>query len=197
MPTLKHVIRHIGAFHAQDADFNICCGISGCPRTYQKFHSYRQHIYRCHREILDGIDDDQSQGSPVTIEEPLIEDLDCTISESEVPDSYENSHTILSKKEAGLFLIKTKEIYKVPQSTLDSLVGDISTIVESTIKHIEKRVKMELEERGISVTKELQEIFNFPHINKVFQGLHTEFLQKKFLRENYNFVVSLCLCAKR
>ena len=49
-PTMDGVVRHIGAVHAHQADFSICCGIGGCPRTYKKFHSYRQHMLRHHKE---------------------------------------------------------------------------------------------------------------------------------------------------
>ena len=44
-PTLKGVVRHVGKLHAHEAGFRVCCGVSGCPRTYTKFHSYRKHMY--------------------------------------------------------------------------------------------------------------------------------------------------------
>ena len=52
-PTLKAVIRHIGAVHSHDAFFHVYCGIEGCPRTYKSFHSYKKHMYLKHRDILD------------------------------------------------------------------------------------------------------------------------------------------------
>ena len=151
-------------------------------RNICKIHSYRQHIlHRCYREDLDGIG--QVHENPDSPEEAIEESPAAEACEK--LDSSEDYCRILSKKEAGLFLI---EIYKVPQSTLDSLIGDIFTRVESTVKYI---AKMELEAGGIRMTKELEALFNSPYINQVFQGLHTEFLQKCFLRENFNFEVSL------
>lgn len=50
-PTLKAVIRHIGAVHGYDPNFFLCCGINGCPRTYNNFHSFRQHFRRKHIDL--------------------------------------------------------------------------------------------------------------------------------------------------
>ena len=52
--SLKTVLRHVGRVHSHVANFHICCGINGCPRTFRKFVSYRQHLYRHHRETLSG-----------------------------------------------------------------------------------------------------------------------------------------------
>ena len=51
--SLKVVMHHIGSVHMHEAGFHICCGIDGCPRTYKNFASYRQHLYRVHRDVLD------------------------------------------------------------------------------------------------------------------------------------------------
>lgn len=50
-PTLKAVIRHIGAVHGYDPNFFICYGINGCPPTYNNFHSFRQHFRRKHIDL--------------------------------------------------------------------------------------------------------------------------------------------------
>lgn len=180
-PTMKHVLRHIGAVHAHDASFHVCCGIAGCPRTYKKFHSYRQHLYRHHRDAIDGI----TSSTPA---HNSFEDDNYSDSKVTSPDDVSDSVAFLSKKEAGLFLLKTKEVYKVSQSNLDSLIDDISTIVDLTVKHLEDNVHNELKRRGIEMNTELRQIFQSPRVNHIFQA---EFLRKKFVRENLNLVVSL------
>jgi len=99
--------------------------------------------------------------------------------------------TALSRREAAMFLLKTKEIHKVSQSHLGGLIGDISFIVESTVQQLEKKVEGALENRGVGMNDDLRQIFHSPLVNDPFQGLHTEYLQKKYFREKFNLVVSL------
>jgi len=51
--SMKRVMRHIGALHAHEAGFHICCGIAGCSRTYKNFASFQKHLYRIHRDVLE------------------------------------------------------------------------------------------------------------------------------------------------
>lgn len=51
--TLKGVVRHIGAVHSYEASFHITCGVSGCPRTYRSFFSYKKHMFLKHRDIME------------------------------------------------------------------------------------------------------------------------------------------------
>lgn len=185
-PTMKAIVRHIGAVHAQDAGFHVCCGIAGCPRTYSKFHSYRQHLYRHHREALDGISPDASAG----VEDDQSGGCSDTISVGSDSPSDRDDHSPLSMKQAGLFLLKAKEIYKISQSNLESLIGDILTIVDLTVNHLEDKVRLELDSIGIGMNNELRQVFHSPQLSGIFQGLHTEFRLKKFIRENLKLVVS-------
>ena len=56
--TLKGVIRHLGAVHSHES---ITCGLEGCPRSYANFHSYKKHMYKNHRDILEVDDEAASQ----------------------------------------------------------------------------------------------------------------------------------------
>ena len=47
--TLVKLIQHIGLVHAHQPDFRITCGVSDCQSSFNKFHSYRQHVYRKHK----------------------------------------------------------------------------------------------------------------------------------------------------
>ncbi|KAL1475607.1 hypothetical protein MTO96_037168 [Rhipicephalus appendiculatus] len=44
------------------------CGVQGCARTYREYESYRRHMYRAHRKVMDldkseNSDDDENSGS--------------------------------------------------------------------------------------------------------------------------------------
>jgi hypothetical protein len=48
---------HIRNEHCEDSPFVIRCELSIlCGSRYSSFNSYRQHIYRCHRSLIDSID---------------------------------------------------------------------------------------------------------------------------------------------
>ncbi len=49
---LLRVLTHIRQVHAFEADFHVTCGIDGCPKTYDNFHSYRKHLYNQHNDKL-------------------------------------------------------------------------------------------------------------------------------------------------
>jgi len=150
-PTLKGVVRHVGKLHAHEAGFRVCCGVSGCPRTYTKFHSYRKHMYVHHREELD------VNAPDVPANHPPEGDGVCA-SPPASPTCDDHSlvdGTALSRREAAMFLPKTKEIHKVSQSYLGRLIGDISFIVESTVQQLEKKVEGALEDRGVGMNDDL------------------------------------------
>lgn len=122
--------------------------------------------------------------SPPALDSP--EDSDIGDILSPLPDTH-SPDAILTRKQACLFLLKAKELYKVSENNLDSLTGDISGIVESTVNYLEHKLKLELEERGIGMDSELQRVFNSP---QVFQGLQTQYLRKKYIKESLALVVS-------
>lgn len=48
------IVRHIGAVHSHDADFQVTCGLDACQKQYHNFGSYRVHLYRDHHDIMKG-----------------------------------------------------------------------------------------------------------------------------------------------
>ena len=49
---------HIRNKHRDESSFTIRCELSVlCGSRYSSFESYRQHIYRCHRSLIDSSDD--------------------------------------------------------------------------------------------------------------------------------------------
>ncbi len=178
------VVRHVGAVHAHEAGFSVCCGVLGCPRTYRKFHSYRKHLYVHHREELDIAAPDA-----LTSRRPGLGGSN--ISPPASPHDHSLRHaTCMSKRDAAMFILKTKEVHKVSQSDLRGLIDDILSIVESTVHLLETKVEVALEDRGIGMNEELRQVFRSPLVNDPFQRLHTEYLQKKFFREKFHLVVS-------
>ncbi|KAH7960088.1 hypothetical protein HPB49_016904 [Dermacentor silvarum] len=47
------VINHIVVVHSVEANFSVFCGIGGCANTYANVSSYRSHLYRRHKTLLE------------------------------------------------------------------------------------------------------------------------------------------------
>ncbi len=124
--SMKRVMCHIGALHAHEAGFHICCGIAGCPRTYKIFASFQKHLYRIHRDVLESDADDRETTIPVdaTDDMDVSESVEDHSSGTNVFNNSSNSFP-LTLKQVGLFLLKAKEVYKVPESHIGSLLDDI------------------------------------------------------------------------
>ena len=58
-------------------------------------------------------------------------------------DSYEGR-----MRASALFVLKTKHVHKVAQSSLQEIMHDISTKLETTVQHIQRDVVAELEDVG-------------------------------------------------
>ena len=174
-PTLKAVIRHIGAVHAHDPNFHICCGINGCSRVYTVFHSFRRHFYRKHRHV----ETLETLGN-LSITDEAHFDNDYT-EESNVALMSDPSPMDM-KRQAALFLLKAKEIHKVSQTALDGLIPDL-TILFNQYYHSEVKCKFP----DLVNESESQEDFD------PFQGLHSKYLQEKYFKETLHIVVCLVL----
>ena len=100
----------------------------------------------------------------------LDSDVSSVLDDEDDHEKQQEISPILSVKQAGLFLLKAKEIYKETQS-LNSLTCDISTIVEQTVSHLEERVRSELNSMDIGMSEKIHEIFHSPYLRDIFHGL--------------------------
>ena len=50
--TIQSILSHIRAFHSNDANFCVLCGIDGCATTSRSFSALYSHVYRHHREFI-------------------------------------------------------------------------------------------------------------------------------------------------
>ena len=44
---------HTIKYHKNDPSFKVRCTIDGCNITYEKWRSYQQHVYRCHKQTVE------------------------------------------------------------------------------------------------------------------------------------------------
>ena len=143
-PSFSAVLRHIGNTHAGDPNLSIVCPVPGCPREspYSNYESFRSHVYRKHREVLDsGLSrsnveggrkdpEDISEGSG---DEDSIErgNSDCNTEGFEPQSSGINLQS-----SAARFLLKTREERKITQSALDGIVHDVTDLWDVAMKQV-------------------------------------------------------------
>ena len=190
--TYKGVLRHLGTVHAHDAGFHVMCASPDCPQTYNNFHSYKMHLYRKHREILldsvqhaDGEDDDDPAGDTSRdVGSPHL-------SNNAIAPAVINTR----KREAALFTLKAKHIHKISQRSLNGVLCDFTTMLQSTVDHLEAEVVAVIRTGSVNhqMMQQVHTIFNSPVVSDPFAGLTTEY----FYNEEFQLVVSdvhTCMC---
>ena len=107
-PSFRSVLRHVGSVHSWDPNFNITCGIQGCPRVYTSYRPYRRHIIN---EFMEGTEEGNSLNGSSDLEIP--EELQSSPCDSPSPSGTGSppSHTC----SAALFILKAKEERRVSQ----------------------------------------------------------------------------------
>ena len=189
--TLKGVLRHMGTVHAFDSSFFVRCAADDCPRTYRNYHSYKKHLYKKHREMLDGPCSLTDDFLPTTSEE-VVPDL--SVSETEASEctlpSF-STNKIDRKKEAALFVLKSKHIHKVSQGSLSGLLDDFSSMLESRVHSLETQILEVLGDADLTIKQQISKLFQSQDVVDPFIGLKTEHMQKIYFKENLHLVVSI------
>ena len=187
--SMASVLRHIGAVHAHEPGFHIVCGIDGCPRTYRNYHSYRKHLRGPHHRwsVLseESTSNDTISSGEVCLEE---ESVDLAHNCSMQPRSGEQL-----KRSTALFLLKNKEVYKISQTAINSLVNDVSLIIQHTADTLYSQMCSALQESAIEKSAILgfESIFASKQIREPFHQLQSEYLQRKYFTDVFGLVVSV------
>jgi hypothetical protein len=164
------LFKHIREEHREDPSFNIRCELSiFCGNRYSIFDSYRRHIYRCHRSLLDSSDNNNDILSSDIIDDienfPLhrafnnqtdfIDDPDLLIYPDEElgemdrelfnfdPISIPTIDENFSLKKLAEFytrlLLELREYHLLPQITVQSISFYISTLFDMVLKLIKTK----------------------------------------------------------
>lgn len=181
--TYATVLRHIGEIHRYDANLNIRCGINYCPQTYNNYESFRSHVYRKHRDVLvshdSAIDTGEENATAIVNDEEsgesLNDDIDIQMYH-EPPDR---------KKNAAKFLLKIREQYRIPQSTLNNIVSDLKGLWTVSMESVKERLENHLQSNSENAVLLGCCDNAFP-----LDGLHSEHMQLKYYKENFNYLVS-------
>ena len=179
-------MRHIGSVHAHEPYFKVTCGIGGCPRTYKNFRSFQKHIRRVHATVLEFENESFTDPPESDIE---LEDV------NHGPVTSETRFSL--KRNAALFLLKTKEEGRVSQATVDGLVSDLTNFIQIRLNEVQREVRCIIQRGSVQVPNDvataIERSFNKEEISRPFAGLESEYLQKKYFKEELNMVVCSCM----
>ena len=182
-PSMKGVVRHIGLVHSHEFGFRVTCGVGGCTRSYTKFSSYKKHMYVKHRDTL-GVS--TRQRSPDMTASSLV-----LSAFQEDEEEEEQPYCAERDRSTALFILKACEIHKIPQSSLNHLLSDISTYIDMTKTRLMYNVGITLRQKGITMEDELRAICNSPDVTDPFNSLHSQYLQTQYFIKHFNLVVSM------
>lgn len=98
------------------------------------------------------------------------------------------------KKTAATWLLKTKELRKLPQSTIDSIVTDVTEFFKTVHDEMYPYALKKIEE-GVDVHGLLSDLFSSSSVfASPFKGLESAYLQHQYYKKNFNMIVSSPLC---
>ena len=70
--SLRELLHHMRRTHSSDPNFHMVCGLEGCPRTYKRFSSFRNHVRRKHNLIYNGRDEKEANNNEDIHDEPEV-----------------------------------------------------------------------------------------------------------------------------
>ena len=164
--------RHVTLYHANEPDFRLTCDIfNSCGVTYKTFASYKMHIHRHHKNLLNlacqepensVINDTNTltvQKSISTVIYPdVVEKDNDNVIYADFNNDFDNSWDInatnTSNKEERIdlltvqqqftrFLLEMREQHILPQTVIQSITTHIINLLDIIVKLVEEQAKQE------------------------------------------------------
>ena len=168
--SISVLLTHIRVTHSNEADFSIRCNLQGCQRTFKNFNTFRNHIYNFHDSTEVNATEVHQYN---TVDEDLddcVDIEDCDIQSSSGNQNNVLSYQVLAKqikciaiatdtplqlssiskddiqRAAAMWILKTRELHRIPQSVMDVMIADIQGLFQLTIS---ERIKTALTDANI------------------------------------------------
>ncbi len=189
-------LKHVHLFHAHQPNFQITCGISGCERTFGKFHTFRKHISDWHRDETNPTNPTNTtqQVSAPGLQEDDDDRDDVLAHRAEEPEFQAVRATPPSIHESSaLFLMGLKEERKLTQVALQSVIEGVTSLTQIRLTVLHGDVCSKLQAAGISPSSipGLDELFDIERpFGRPFMGLETQHQQLAFYKAHFGLIVS-------
>ncbi len=124
------LIKHYQFMHALEPGFQINCCVNNCPKTYSIVKSLMKHIERKHPEFSEKyLSCKQLSGGEYLSVEPE-EDMEIDIPQDEPQDRQLQPIEYDFNSQIPMFLLRLREMQKVPQSSVSSIAGELKSYIE-------------------------------------------------------------------
>lgn len=97
----------------------------------------------------------------------------------------------LYRRKIAAFLLRLSEEKRVPQAAIDDIVRTCRKIYQQTTTLALQKVSDTLQKKGITASEEIT--VSLTSVPDPFKGIDSAYLLDKFCRDNFNFVVSVCI----
>ena len=196
-------ISHLRLVHPSDHLFQLTCNINGCTEEFRSFLSYNSRVYCRHRfalgleKIGELVHTPCDQQQKITIDDTSSGDNfilggtpDYEITQEFTKISEKEDCQAL-QKEIAVFLLRLSEEKHVPQVAIDDIVRTCRKICQQTTTLALQKVSDTLQKKGITASEEIT--VSLTSVPDPFKGIDSAYLLDKFCRDNFNFVVSVCI----
>ena len=180
------VVNHIN-FHCH------CC-FEGCSAEFSTAAAFKSHVYCNHYERAA---EKQTLSASNSLEQSTSEDPPM---ETNVPirdpnlqadlDRLTGKDVVDQKRASALFLLKLKEIHRVPQVAVDSIVSGSQEIFQQTVQRLRAGVQQKLAAAGVDVDTAQDIGCVFDELSDPFTGLESEYKQAQYMTKEFNIFVS-------
>ena len=91
------------------------------------------------------------------------------------------------RKAAALWILKTREVHKIPLSVMDNIISDVQGLFQSALSHLHQHTRDILPQENYEA---LDSAFSehSPFVN-IFEGLRTQRQQLTYFRKEFRMVV--------
>ena len=156
--SIRDYLKHLQLFHAHQPTFKLTCGIGGCSQTYTNMKTYSNHVYGVHDISNDlasaaslseapmastDVSDNHGNSSFVDRENEaeygISDNDDCNIEDVGCAEQPSVNHL---QRSSALLLLGLKEKHKLPQSTVQSIVNGMTSLIQQHTDTLKSQVLM-------------------------------------------------------
>lgn len=216
--TLALLRNHLKRYHKLENNFHVVCQAPRCASIYHSFEGYKSHLRRKHANILNNIID-AADNIPANNEDPpqdanqamniSEDDADGNSEAGKVKrtggvdrdvdnDGYANSN--IGQKEENIrkmnanYLLGTKELHKLTQKSVNTIVTNTTSIVQNSLELVRCRLLSMLDNDGSGIPEVREFLDNLLTEENVvtnpFLGMETKWQQDNIFRDLFGVVVS-------
>lgn len=191
--TLTKLIQHIGLVHAHEANFSITCGLNDCQSSFTKYHSFRRHVYRKHRQSFTPCTENFNvieQPEEVSFEEGSSEEGTASESVQKSPPSMDQLLTGL-KDNLISFALKCREKNRLAISVQQDVTDDVHFLLCFFKENYDAFILYHLEKKGFSVAEceELSQVMSSTHVvDKAYEAVQSPFMIKSHCKSKMDLI---------